>query len=83
MDFFEQCTYLNMNPVLLAWHFLSSTEFFKVIVINRPLGKVKYHAIRVEFQVCGIPHNLSFLWIVNASVLSKDNVVEYTQWRYT
>ena len=69
-----------MNPVLLARHFQYRVElFFKVIVINGPLGKVKYHAIRVEFQVRGSPHIHSFLWIVNAPILSKDNVVEYTQ----
>ena len=80
MDFFEQCTYLNMNPVLLGRHFQYRVDlFFKVIVINGPLGKVKYHATRVEFQVRGSPHIHSFLWIVNAPILSKDNVVEYTQ----
>ena len=51
----------------------------KVIVIYGPLRKVKYHAIRIEFQVRGSPHIHSFLWIVNAPILSKDNVVEYTQ----
>ena len=50
MNFFERCTYLNMNPVPLAQHFQYRVEvFFKVIVINGPLGKVKYHAIRVKF----------------------------------
>ena len=33
MDFFERCTYLNLNPVLLARHFQYRVEiFFKVIV---------------------------------------------------
>ena len=69
-----------MNLVLLARHFQYRVEvFFKVIVINGPLGKVKYHAIRVEFQVRGSPHIHLFLWIVNAPILTKDNVVEYTQ----
>ena len=79
MDFFERCTYLNMNPVLLARHFQYRVElFFKVIVINGPLGKVKCHAARVEFQVRGSPYIHSFLWIINAPILSKDNAVEYT-----
>ena len=53
MDFFERCTYLSMNPVLLARTELKYRVevFFKVIVLNGPLGKVKYYAIRVEFQV--------------------------------
>ena len=43
------------------------------------MGKVKYHATRAEFQVRGSPHTQSFLWIIDAPVLSKDNVNEYTQ----
>ena len=51
MDFFERCKYLNLNPVLLARHFQYRVEvFFKVIIADGPLGRVKYHAIRVEFQ---------------------------------
>ena len=52
MNSFERCKYLNLNPVLLARHFQYRVEvFFKVIVVDAPLGNVKYHAIRVEFQV--------------------------------
>ena len=52
MDFFERSHYLNLNPVVLARHFQYRVEvFFKVIIIDGPLGKVKYHAVRVEFQV--------------------------------
>ena len=54
---FELCNYLNSNPVLLARHFQYRVEvFFKEIIVNGPLGKVKYYAIRVEFQVRGSPH---------------------------
>ena len=48
-----------------------------MIVVDDPLGKVKYHAIRVEFEVQGGPHIHSFLWIIDAPVLSKDNIDEY------
>ena len=52
MDFFERSHYLNLNPVVLARHFQYRVEvFFKVIITDGPLGKVKYHAVRVEFQV--------------------------------
>ena len=40
--------------------------FFKEIIVNGPLGKVKYYAIRVEFQVRGSPHIHSFLCVLNA-----------------
>lgn len=42
---------LNLNPMLLA-HLQYQVEiFFKVIFIDWLLGKVKYHATRVEFHV--------------------------------
>ena len=50
---------------------------FKEIVVNGPLGKVTYYAIRVEFQVRGSPHIHSFLWILNAPVLNKETIDEY------
>ena len=78
MDFFDRFSFLNLNPVLLARHFQYRVEvFFQVIVLNGQLGKVKYHAIRVEFQVCDSPHIHSFLQILNPPVLSKDNINEY------
>ena len=78
MDFFTRCAYLNQNPVLLARHFQYRVEmFFKVIVIDGPLGKVKYHAIRIEFQVRGSPHVHSFLWVHDAPILNIDNISTY------
>ena len=54
VDFFTRCAYLNQNPVLLPRHFQYRVEmFFKVIVIDSPLGEVKYHAIHIEFEVRG------------------------------
>ena len=59
-----------MNPVLFSRHFKYRVEiFFKVIVRDGPLEKVKDHAIRVEFQVRGSPHIHSFLWTVTAPIL--------------
>ena len=50
MDYFQGCQILNSNLVLLARHFQYRVEvLFTEIIINGPLGKVKYHAIRVEF----------------------------------
>ena len=62
MSYEECCNLLNSNPVLLARHFQYRVElFFKEMVVNVPLGKVEYYAIRVEFQVRGSPHIHSFL----------------------
>ena len=78
MDFFTSRAYLNQNQVLLAAHFQYRVEmFFKVIVIDIPLGKVKYHAIRMEFQVRGSPQARSFLWIHDAPTLNVDNISTY------
>ena len=53
----ERSKILNSNPVLVARHFQCRVEdFFKEIVLDGPLGKAKYYAIRVEFQVKGSPH---------------------------
>ena len=54
LDYFQRCCYLNLNPVLLARHFDFTDRvetFFKTVVLDGTLGKVKYHAIRVEFQL--------------------------------
>ena len=69
---------LNLNPVLLARHFQHRIEnFFQVIFLDGPLGKVKYHAIQIDFQVLGSPHVHSFLWVLDAPILNKDNIDEY------
>ena len=68
MDYFERCGYLNFNSVLLARQFQYIVEaFFQTIVLNGPLGRVNYYAIKVEFHVCGSPHIYSFLSILVCS----------------
>jgi len=67
LNYYQRTEILNSNPVLLARHFQYRVEtFFKIIVVNGPLGEVKYYAIRVEFQVRGSPHIHSLLWVRNA-----------------
>ena len=75
MDYFQRCEILNSNPVLLARNF--QFRVFTEIIIDGPLGKVKYHAIRVEFQFRNSPHLHSFLWVIDAPVLTKDTKNEY------
>ena len=47
--------------------------------MNGPLGKNKYYAIRVEFQVRGSPDIHFFIWILNAPKLNKESKEEYIQ----
>ena len=62
----------------MARHFQYRVEcFFKEIIKLGSLGKTIYYAIRVEFQLRGSPHIHSFLWILNAPRLSKENKTEY------
>ena len=72
---------MNKNPVVVARDFQYRVEiFFKMIVLDGPLGKTGYYAICVEFQVRGSPHIHSFIWILNAPKLSKETKDEYIQW---
>jgi len=78
LNYYQQTEIFNGNPVLLARHFQYRVEtFFKTIVVNGPLGEVRYYAIRVEFQVRGSPHIHSLLWVRNAPILCSDNKEEY------
>ena len=48
---------LNDNPVLVTRHFQYKVQvFLKEIVLDGPLGKTKYSALRIEFQERGNPH---------------------------
>ena len=64
--------------MLLARHFQHRDEqCLKIIVLDGPLHKVKYHAIRIEFEVRGSPHVHTILWVFDAPVLNADNIPEY------
>ena len=81
ISYHDRCAVLNSNPVLVARHFQYRVElFFKLFVVDGPLGKTKYYAIRVEFQVRGSPHIHSFIWVENAPKLTEQNIEEYTNW---
>lgn len=70
----ERCSLLNSNPVLVATHFQYRVEsFFKGMILDGPLDKTQYYAIRVEFQVRGNPHIHSFLWTKDTPVLTNEN----------
>ena len=69
----DKCNLLNNKPVLADRHFQYKVEvFFEEIIIDGPLGKTKYYAIRIEFQEWGIPHVHSFIWIFNAPNIQNE-----------
>ena len=56
MSYRERCEALNKNTVFVATHFQYRGQvLFKIFVMNGPLGKTQYYAIRVKFQVSGNP----------------------------
>ena len=46
--------------------------FFKEIILDGPLGKTKYFAIRTEFQERGSPRIYSITWISNAPNIENE-----------
>ena len=65
---------LNDNPVLVARHFQYKVQvFFKEIVLDGPLGKTKYYALRIEFQEWGSPHVHAFVRILDAPKISEND----------
>ena len=43
------------------------------------IGKVTNYAIRIEFQVRGLPHVHSYIWIVNPPKLSEETLGTYIE----
>ena len=75
MTYDEKCKMLNSNPVVVAKHFQYRSEcLFSDVLLGsgNPVGKLLYHAIRIEFQFRGSPHPLCFVWIKDCPVLSDE-----------
>ena len=69
----ERCNLLNKKPVLVPRHFQYKVEvFFKKIILDCPLGKTKYYAMRIEFKGRGSSKVHSFIWIFNAPNIQNE-----------
>ena len=81
LNYQERCNLLNNNLVLLAKHFQYKVElFFIEIILDGPLGKTKYYAMRIEFQERGSPHVNPFIWIFSAPNFENENAyIEFTE----
>ena len=78
MNYIDKTKILNNNPILIARHFHYRVDvFFKEIVSDGPLGKIKHYAISVEFQARGSPHIHSLVWFIGAPILSTTSEDEY------
>ena len=57
-------TFFNSNFVLVARHSQYKVEVFcKAFILNGPLENTNYYVIRFEFQLRGIPHSLSQMYL--------------------
>ena len=77
MTYDEKCKMLNSNPVVVAKHFQYHLEcLFRDVLLGSgdPIGKLLYHAIRIEFQFRGSPRVHCFVWIKDCPLLSDDTV---------
>ena len=73
MTYDEKCKMLNSDPVVVAKHFQYRLEcLFRDVLLGSgdPVGKLLYHAIRIEFQFRGSPRGHCFVWIKDCHVLS-------------
>ena len=80
LSYHDRCNILNSSPVLVAGHFQYRVVFFKLIIIDGPLGKSKHYAIKLEFKIRGSPHVYSFVRVIGAPELTLHNVDEYINW---
>ena len=54
---------------------------FQKIVLDGPLGKTKYYALRIEFQERGSPHVYTFVWIIDAPRISDETEYKsFVEW---
>ena len=63
----------------------SCIHFFKEILLisTSPLSKVKYYAIRIEFQVRGSPHVHSFMRVLNPPLLLHSTINSFIEYLET
>ena len=65
---------------MAARHFQYKIEvFFQKILVDGRLGELSYYIHRAEFQIRGIPHIHSFIWVQNSPKLTPENEEESIQ----
>ena len=80
LSYNERCQMLNLNPDVVAKHFQYRVETFftEVLLTNaKPVGKIVYYALRIEFQMRGSPHLHALICCDDCPKLTHDNKEEY------
>ena len=74
---------LNLNPVIVAKHFQHRIEtFFRDVLVTKtkPIGKIVYYALRIEFQMRGSPHLHALIWCDDCPKQGHDNKQAYIKY---
>ncbi|XP_015779208.1 PREDICTED: uncharacterized protein LOC107357078 [Acropora digitifera] len=82
LSYYERCSMLNRNLVVVAKHFQHRVEtFFKEVLMTNanPICKIIYYALRIEFQRRGSPHLHALIWTSDCPKLTHDNIQAYTE----
>ena len=83
LSYNEKCSLLNLNPVIVAKHFQHRVEtFFKDVLLSnaKPIGKIVYYALRIEFQMRGSPHLHSLIWTSDCPELKDGSEEAYIRY---
>ena len=75
MSIKEQSDTLKANPVTSVTIFQYRVESFFTHILDETehVGKVKEHAIKIEFQDNGSPHACCLLWVDGACHIDVDD----------
>ena len=83
LSYNDKCSMLNLNPVIVAKHFQYRVEtFFRDVLLSsaKPIGKIVYYALRIEFQMRGSPHLHALIWTADCPKLTSGNEEEYVRY---
>ena len=83
LSYDEKCKMLNLNPVIVAKHFQFRVEtFFTEVLLSKskPIGKIVYYALRIEFQMRGSPHLHALIWTEDCPKLTSETKEAYIEY---
>ena len=83
LSYDEKCKMLNLNPVIVAKHFQFRVEtLFTEILLSKskPIGKIVYYALRIEFQMRGSPRLHALIWTEDCPKLTSETKEAYVEY---
>lgn len=83
LSYDEKCKILNLNPVIVAKHFQFRVETFFTEVLpskSKPIGKIVYYALRIEFQMRGSPNLHALIWTEDCPKLTPETKEAYIEY---